>query len=577
MSLLIEALRKAEQAKQAAQREAAAAVTVPAPATPEPDDWLLLVEPEYPEQPATPPAPEFELSLSEDSLTFTPSVADTSLPAPSLAEDSAPTASSYEWLDDQALNLVSDAENASESAAPPPEVPEISAATPFENAETTPVPPPVTAPEIGLDWGLDSPTEAETVSAEPPLRRTLTPPPELPPPVTPALRWLDETDDAPVAIPLTSQAVDQAPAKAAAQLMAQRSKTPARSRIGLYLALLGLVCVLLGGGYYYVQQLLDSLNASPYGNAASMPPPPGGLAAKLEAKHKVANGASTASAAPESPAANPEELLTLLGGKLDEDLPRPATRPLTRPSVEKPRHETAKATATPRQTVASATTSPATPLSAADQQAIVARDGFYVRRAPAPPRVNPQLQAAYQAYQAGETTVAQQHYQAVLNSDAQNRDALLGLAALAQRSGRLAQAQGYYQQVLMLYPGDELAEAGLLLGQTTPADDHENLLKAQLAYAPQATATQFALGNFYSRQGRWGDAQQAYFEAYRGQNNHPDYAYNLAVSLDHLGKTQAALAYYQKALTLAADRPAQGFTKTQVTQRIAALNQVRRP
>jgi len=568
MSLLIEALRKAEQAKQAVQREAA----VPAAATPEPDAWLLSVDSEQPEQPATTPAREFELSLSEDSLTFTPSVADTSTPAPSLAEDPAPAASSYEWLDDdQTLNLVSDAE----SAIPPAEVPELSAAIPFENTEVTATPvPPVTAPEIRLDWGLDFPTEAETVSAAPPLRRTLTPSPEPPPPVAPALRWLDETDETPSAVSLTAQPVDPAPAKAAAQLMAQRAKTSARSRIALYLGLLGLVCVLLGAGYYYVQQLVESLNSSPYGNAASTPPPPGGLAAKLEAKHKAAKGANTVATIPEAPAVQPEALLTLLGGKLDEDIPRP----MTRPTVEKPRSETPKTPAAPRQPVATAKkTSPTTPLTPAAQQAIVARDGFYVRRAPAPPRLNPQLQAAYQAYQAGEDAVAQRHYQAVLDGNAQNRDALLGLAALAQRSGRSAHAQGYYQQVLTLYPGDELAEAGLLLGQTNPTDDQESLLKSQLAYAPQATATQFALGNFYSRQGRWGDAQQAYFEAYRGQSNHPDYAYNLAVSLDHLGKTQAALTYYQKALTLATDRPAQGFTKTQVTQRIAALNQVRRP
>ena len=54
----------------------------------------------------------------------------------------------------------------------------------------------------------------------------------------------------------------------------------------------------------------------------------------------------------------------------------------------------------------------------------------------------------------------------------------------------------------------------------------------------------------YAEQNRWGDAQTAYFEAFRIAPGNADYAFNLAVSLDRLHQSQAALGYYEKALNL---------------------------
>ncbi len=60
-----------------------------------------------------------------------------------------------------------------------------------------------------------------------------------------------------------------------------------------------------------------------------------------------------------------------------------------------------------------------------------------------------------------------------------------------------------------------------------------------MARHPQSAALHFTLGNLYASQSRWGEAQAEYFECYRLDPSSADFAYNLAVSLDHLGQPQA--------------------------------------
>ncbi|MGV3590440.1 MAG: tetratricopeptide repeat protein, partial [Gammaproteobacteria bacterium] len=56
------------------------------------------------------------------------------------------------------------------------------------------------------------------------------------------------------------------------------------------------------------------------------------------------------------------------------------------------------------------------------------------------------------------------------------------------------------------------------------------------------------LGNHYAAQGRWSEAQGAYYNALltarrsAGGPVHPDYAFNLAVSLEQLNQPQAGVA-----------------------------------
>jgi len=194
-----------------------------------------------------------------------------------------------------------------------------------------------------------------------------------------------------------------------------------------------------------------------------------------------------------------------------------------------------------------------------------------VTRGTAAPQINPALQGAYQAFTAGDDAGARRQYETVLRQEPNNRDALLGLAAVAQRADAQQQAAALYQRLLELDPQDADALAGLSgLRQGDPGRD-ELRLKAQLRQAPDSGALLFALGNLYARQGRWPEAQQSYFRAAGAAPANPDYAFNLAVGLDRLNQGKLALDYYRRALELARAAPA-AFAPDAARQRIGELS-----
>ncbi len=169
----------------------------------------------------------------------------------------------------------------------------------------------------------------------------------------------------------------------------------------------------------------------------------------------------------------------------------------------------------------------------------------------------PKLTAAWNAFQAADYAQAENLYREVQAADAHNVDALLGLAAIALRSGREQEAQSLYKSVLEADPRNSAAVAALSTlpaGASADGDTgNETRLKNMLREQPDAAQLHFALGLQYVSAGRWPEAQQAFFEAVRNEPVNADYAYNLAVSLDQLGQGPAAAAYYERALTLAND------------------------
>jgi Flp pilus assembly protein TadD len=197
--------------------------------------------------------------------------------------------------------------------------------------------------------------------------------------------------------------------------------------------------------------------------------------------------------------------------------------------------------------------------------------GVTISRRRATDQTYTELRAGYEAYQAGELANAERHYREVAAREPQNRDALLGLAAVAMARGHPEEAYRLYGALLRRNPADRVALAALLLaqGREEPAQA-ESRLKLMLEQEPGAPHLAFALGSLYAGQARWSDAERAFFEAYRGDGSNGDYAYNLAVSLDHLGKGDAALGYYRLALDLAARRPV-AFDRESTLRRIRLL------
>ncbi len=190
---------------------------------------------------------------------------------------------------------------------------------------------------------------------------------------------------------------------------------------------------------------------------------------------------------------------------------------------------------------------------------------------PSPARIDPALQSAYDSYGRGDWANARAQYEKVLERDPGNRDALLGLASLDVREHSYDTAELRYLKLLEFNPRDTYAFAGLmaLQGNVDPVQS-ESRIKSLLASQPDATHLYFTLGNQYSAQGRWSEAEDAYFKAYTASPQNPDYAFNLAVSLDHLRQSRLALDYYRKALA-AADRQPAAFSRPQAEARIAEL------
>ena len=194
-----------------------------------------------------------------------------------------------------------------------------------------------------------------------------------------------------------------------------------------------------------------------------------------------------------------------------------------------------------------------------------------ISRSKTPDNKGLQLKQAYAAYRSGDYAGAEAEYEKVLRSRPDNRDALLGLGAVAMRNDDVNKAVQIYSHLLRLNPQDKLVRGIVInLGSSTDPVRSESSIKFMLQDNPDMPFLHFALGNLYASQSRWPDAQQAFFDAYRLDSDNPTYAFNLAVSLDHLGHPDTALDYYKTALQLAGNGDA-GFDRSSLTARIGTL------
>jgi Flp pilus assembly protein TadD len=201
------------------------------------------------------------------------------------------------------------------------------------------------------------------------------------------------------------------------------------------------------------------------------------------------------------------------------------------------------------------------------------REGIVLRSGSRIPDADRLLLEAFKAYRAGDLDGAEQAYAQVLRSRSDDRDALLGLAAILQRRGSSAGALTIYQRLLELDPKDSVARSAVLDLSAAQGIVRESDLKIMLRDQPGAAYLHFALGNVYAGSGRWSQAQGAYFDAYRLAPTNPDYAFNLAVSLDQLGKQDVARRYYQQAVNAARAGAVVSFSVQGAERRLQVISQ----
>jgi len=500
MSLLMQALRKAETAKKgqlAAEAEAApASASAPAPAP----ELAPMSEPAAAAPAPAPPAAHAELTLeSRDPLPE-------ELAAPAVAVAEAPPAEPVDYF------AGGDLPPRPSFVAPEPSTPQ--GFDPDKGFGATPPPAAPAAPAMPVDDIAPMPQDA----AERRNASLAAPPPRL-------KMGLDDGKTSDAAAQKLAEARSAASAVFAAKQRVQKRRP-------IIIGVLGLLALSAAGAYGYYQYALIGKPAS-FVPVQPLPTPVAQAPlAAAPATVPVPAAAPVPVPAPATAAAPAPAASVPLAAAPLADKPAPAVPRAPRDGA--PAVRTERTVRTVR----------AAPPAAPAEAIAVLRNG-------ASSQVNPVLNDAYRAFMAGDTTAARGHYQRVLRQEADNRDALMGMAAIAISRGQAAEAGAFYARLLELDPTDAEAGTGLASIERSDPAQAESRLKKVLAASPNTASAHFALGNVYSQQSRWNEAQQAYFNAFAAAPGNADYAFNLAVSLERLGQEKLALDYYQKALLLA--------------------------
>lgn len=173
---------------------------------------------------------------------------------------------------------------------------------------------------------------------------------------------------------------------------------------------------------------------------------------------------------------------------------------------------------------------------------------IHKRRIPANRKIS--LRNARKAMLSGDLLGAAKNYGSVLKVTPTDIDALLGMAGVSAIKGQRDQEQLYYQKVLAQSPQNINARVGLLSSTDPSSLEVGSALQQLLRESPEQAFLHASLGDYHLKRGEWSAAQRAYFDAFSREPTNANYAYNLAVSLDQMGKPKLALQFYQKAVSL---------------------------
>lgn len=333
-------------------------------------------------------------------------------------------------------------------------------------------------------------------------------------------------------------------------------KQPAPSQLPLIIAIAGLVVFLAGA--LYLWWMLQPRGLQP-GPALANPPP------------AMQDTPPAASPTPADIPADKQPSTPMQSASTPPFVPKATTRGATtnandgqQVAVQSPVRIRRGDDPPPRRPAA-----PTHPMAAPDDTA----DGSPSIRhtAPVHASVPARVQRAYDALRIGDLNTARDLYRQALDGNPRNTDALNGLATIALHDGDIRDAERYFRATLDVDPKDAVAATQLaLLLSAGDSAEAESRLRSFIAERPNVAPGYFALGNLFTRQARWREAQQAFFQAHTLDPDNPDVLFNLAVSLDHLNQPALARQFYAQALQTADKRPA-GFDQAAARTRLQTL------
>ena len=165
--------------------------------------------------------------------------------------------------------------------------------------------------------------------------------------------------------------------------------------------------------------------------------------------------------------------------------------------------------------------------------------------------VDSDILRGYKALQQNQFGQAREAYSQALGRSPTQRDALLGIAYAHHALGNTEQALSTLRRLVELYPRDSNAISAIYLISGGDIQAEETRFKQLLERSEHPAALHYTLGVLYYDQSRFGEAERAFSRASAIEPDQPDYAYNLALSLDRLGRARDAARQYVVALNLA--------------------------
>lgn len=181
------------------------------------------------------------------------------------------------------------------------------------------------------------------------------------------------------------------------------------------------------------------------------------------------------------------------------------------------------------------------------------------------------LTRGYAALQRRELEKAALIFKQNLKGNPDSIKGLLGLASVAEMRGDAEQAQRLYHKALQIEPGNLHAITAIIQRSSGNDPVHQGQqLNELIERHPMNADLRYLKGNLHASSQQWREAQSAYFKALELDDTNPDYAYNLAISLEHIGQPSIALTYYRLALELAQHRSAR-FAPGQARARVEQI------